>query len=131
MYKGTNPDVDSYSAFFDNIRTSDGRTGSTGLDATLADAGVTTVVVSGVASDFCVGFTSLDALSLGLTTFVAEDLTRGVADAGIDEMRRRIVGAGGIFVRSARQVAADSSRWGGIRAAYPPSTPGASSSLRE
>ena len=121
--------MDSYSAFFDNIRTSD-RTGSTGLDATLADAGVRTVVVSGVASDFCVGFTSLDALSLGLTTFVAEDLTRGVADGGIDEMRSRIVGAGGIFVKSARQVAADSSRWGGIRAAYPP-TPGASSSLRE
>ena len=75
MYKGTNPDVDSYSAFFDNIRTST-RSGSTGLDATLADAGVRTVVISGVARDFCVGFTALDALSLGLTTFVAEDLGR-------------------------------------------------------
>jgi len=129
LYKGTNPDVDSYSAFFDNIRTST-RSGSTGLDATLADAGVRTVVISGVARDFCVGFTALDALSLGLTTFVAEDLTRGVADEGINEMRGRIIGAGGIMVKSARQVAADSSRWGGIRAAYPPTPAGASSLLR-
>ena len=81
--------MDSYSAFFDNIRKSDGdRTGSTGLDATLAAAGVRAVVVSGVASDFCVGFTSLDALSLGLTTFVAEDLTRGVADGAIRDHSR-------------------------------------------
>ena len=88
LYKGTNPDVDSYSAFFDNVRTST-RSGSTGLDATLADAGVRTVVITGVASDFCVGFTALDALSLGLTTFVADELTRGVTDGGIDEMRSR------------------------------------------
>ena len=126
--KGTNPNVDSYSLFFDGTKPV---LGSTGLDRALADKGVKTVVLSGIATDYVVGRTAEDALSLGLTTFVAEDLTRGVADAGIDEMRRRIVGAGGIFVRSARQVAADSSRWGGIRAAYPPSTPGASSSLRE
>ena len=121
LYKGTNPDVDSYSAFFDNIRTS-ARSGSTGLDATMADAGVTTVVVSGVASDFCVGFTALDALSLGLTTLVAEDLTRGVTEPGIGEMRGRILAAGGVFVRSARQVAADSARWDGIRAEFPPTS---------
>ena len=49
---------------------------------TLASAGIETVYVSGVATDFCVGYTAVDALSLGLTTFVVEDLVRGVADAG-------------------------------------------------
>ena len=53
-----------------------------GLDVTLASAGVETVYVSGVATDFCVGYTAVDALSLGLTTFVVEDLIRGVADPG-------------------------------------------------
>ena len=53
-----------------------------GLDVTLAEAGIETVYVSGVATDFCVGYTAVDALSLGLTTFVVEDLVRGVADAG-------------------------------------------------
>ena len=50
---------------------------------TLADAGIETVYVSGVASDFCVGYTAVDALSLGLTTFVVDDLIRGVADEGM------------------------------------------------
>ena len=49
---------------------------------TLASAGIETVYVSGVATDFCVGYTAVDALSLSLTTFVVEDLVRGVADAG-------------------------------------------------
>ena len=50
---------------------------------TLADAGIETVYVSGVATDFCVGYTAVDALSLGLTTFVVDDLIRGVADEGM------------------------------------------------
>ena len=54
----------------------------TGLDKTLADAGIKTTYISGVASDFCVGYTALDALSLGLTTFVVDDLTRGVTNEG-------------------------------------------------
>ena len=110
LYKGTNPEMDSYSAFFDNIRSS-GSTGITeqcivdfvsinfrvkerkishsalvlaGLDVTLAEAGTETVYVSGVATDFCVGYTAVDALSLGLTTFVVDDLIRGVADEGTD-----------------------------------------------
>ena len=58
-----------------------------GLDVTLAVAGIETVYVSGVATDFCVGYTAVDALSLGLTTFVVEDLIRGVADAGRDNSK--------------------------------------------
>ena len=58
-----------------------------GLDVTLAEAGIETVYVSGVATDFCVGYTAVDALSLGLTTFVVEDLIRGVADAGRDNSK--------------------------------------------
>ena len=62
-----------------------------GLDVTLSDAGIETVYVSGVATDFCVGYTAVDALSLGLTTFVVDDLIRGVADEGTDDAIQTIV----------------------------------------
>ena len=107
LYKGTNPEVDSYSAFFDNIKSS---TGSTGLDQKLLDAGVTTVYVSGVATDFCVGFTSLDAIDVGFTTFMVDDLARGVENNGIAAMKRRIREAGGILVNS-EQVVSDTEKW--------------------
>ena len=58
---------------------------------TLVDAGIETVYVSGVATDFCVGYTAVDALSLGLTTFVVDDLIRGVADEGTDYAIQKIV----------------------------------------
>ena len=118
LYKGTNPDIDSYSAFFDNDKTT-ARSGSTGLDRTLANAGVKTVVLSGVATDFCVGGTALDALKLGLTTFVVDDLTRGVANESINEMRRKIISSGGIMVQTARQAAMDSARWSSTASKQP------------
>ena len=70
--KGTNKDADSYSGFFDD----DG--GSTGLNEYLKLNGVTQVFVCGLATDYCVKFTALDALKQGYTTFVFEDLCRGV-----------------------------------------------------
>ena len=116
MYKGINPDVDSYSAFFDNVKTTTGiRSGSTGLDSILANAGVKTVVISGVATDYCVGSTALDALSLNFTTFVVDDLTRGVVNVGINAMRSKIISSGGIMVQTARQAAMDSARWAEFR----------------
>lgn len=71
--KGTDPGIDSYSGFFDN-----GRRKATGLGDYLQEKGVTSVFVCGLATDFCVKFTALDALSLGFETFLIEDASRGV-----------------------------------------------------
>ena len=71
--KGTDPEVDSYSGFFDN-----GRRRATGLGEFLRERGATEAVVLGLATDYCVKFTALDALSLGLKTTVVADACRGV-----------------------------------------------------
>lgn len=86
--KGTNPDVDSYSGFFDN-----GRRQDTGLGMYLQDQGVQEVYVLGLATDYCVKYTALDAQSLGFTTYLVEDACRGVnlqpgdVDAAVQEMK--------------------------------------------
>ncbi|HEX8070566.1 MAG TPA: isochorismatase family protein [Pyrinomonadaceae bacterium] len=71
--KGTDPAVDSYSGFFDNEHKR-----ATGLGDYLKARGVTTVVVVGLATDYCVKFTALDALQLGFHTVVVRDACRGV-----------------------------------------------------
>lgn len=70
--KGTHPDADSYSGFFDDDGT------STGLHEYLTAMQVTQVYICGLATDYCVKFTALDALKLGYRTVVLEDLCRGV-----------------------------------------------------
>ena len=71
--KGIDPNIDSYSGFFDN-----GRRASTGLDTYLRDRGVTAVHVCGLATDYCVKHTALDAVSLGLETHLIVEACRGV-----------------------------------------------------
>jgi nicotinamidase/pyrazinamidase len=71
--KGTDPRVDSYSGFFDN-----GQRRATGLDAYLRERGVRAVFVCGLATDYCVRFTVLDALALGYETRVVVDACRAV-----------------------------------------------------
>ncbi|MFN3996236.1 bifunctional nicotinamidase/pyrazinamidase [Algoriphagus sp.] len=71
--KGKNPEVDSYSGFFDNARR-----GDTGLGDYLKSIGVERVFVCGLALDYCVKFTALDAKSLGFETFLIADATRAV-----------------------------------------------------
>jgi nicotinamidase/pyrazinamidase len=71
--KGTDPAIDSYSGFFDN-----GRRKSTGLGDFLKSRGVTDLYVCGLATDYCVKFTALDAVQLGFRTWVVEDGCRGV-----------------------------------------------------
>ena len=73
VQKGTVREVDSYSGFFDN----DHHT-ATGLGYYLKDAGVTEVFVCGLATDYCVKFTAIDARRLGFDTFLVEDACRGV-----------------------------------------------------
>ena len=71
--KGTDPAIDSYSGFFDN-----GHRKSTGLGDYLKGRGASEVYVLGLATDYCVKFTALDARKLGFRTFLVEDGSRGV-----------------------------------------------------
>ena len=71
--KGTDPAIDSYSGFFDN-----GHRKATGMGDYLKEEGVTEVYLMGLATDYCVKFTALDAVELGFGTFVIEDGCRGV-----------------------------------------------------
>jgi nicotinamidase/pyrazinamidase len=71
--KGTDAGIDSYSGLNDN-----GHRKSTGLGEWLRAKGVTEVFVCGLATDYCVKFTALDAAQMGFKTFFIEDASRGV-----------------------------------------------------
>ncbi|SNY66406.1 bifunctional nicotinamidase/pyrazinamidase [Enterobacter sp. CC120223-11] len=79
--KGYNIDLDSYSAF----KEADGQT-PTGLAGYLRERGIAHLFVTGVATDFCVGWTAIDAASLGFDVSVVEDATRGInLDGSLDK----------------------------------------------
>jgi len=82
--KGIHPTVDSYSGFFDN-----GQLHATGMGDYLQAAGVTDVYVTGLATDYCVKFTALDAVKLGFRTYLIEDACRGV-NIGPDDVKNAI-----------------------------------------
>lgn len=71
--KGYNPDIDSYSAFFEN----DHKT-QTGLEGYLRERGVTKLVMVGLATDFCVRFSAVDAIKLGFQVTVIQDACRAI-----------------------------------------------------
>jgi nicotinamidase/pyrazinamidase len=93
FHKGVDRGIDSYSGFFDN-----GRRRSTGLGEWLRERGVDAVIVVGLATDYCVKATALDAIELGFgTTVVANgcrsvELNAGDGERALDEIRR----AGGV-----------------------------------
>jgi nicotinamidase/pyrazinamidase len=103
--KGTDAGIDSYSGFFDN-----GHRKATGLNDFLRGRGVTDVFVAGLATDYCVKFTALDALGLGFKTHLIEDACRGVnlrpgdVPRAVEEMRAtgvEILQSRDIFERAA------------------------------
>ena len=75
--KGIHKDVDSYSAFTE----ADGKT-TTGLAAYLKARGIKRVFVAGLATDFCVAWTALDARKAAFETYVVEDACRGIDTEG-------------------------------------------------
>ncbi|MCC6306122.1 MAG: bifunctional nicotinamidase/pyrazinamidase [Rhodobacteraceae bacterium] len=93
LRKGMNPGVDSYSAFFENDR----RT-PTGLAGWLADRGITALTLAGLATDFCVAFSALDAARLGLAVTVREGLSRAIDLDGSLAARRRAMAAAGVVL---------------------------------
>jgi nicotinamidase/pyrazinamidase len=97
FHKGTDPEIDSYSGFFDN-----GHKKATGLAEWLRERWISRVYVMGLATDYCVKATALDARNLGFETWVIEDgcrpvdLKAGDGDRALAEMR----GAGVTIVES-------------------------------
>src|SRR5690606_25007998 len=75
FHKGTNLKVDSYSTFFDNEKKF-----STGLGDYLREKGIQELYFAGLALDFCVLYSVLDALDLGFTVFVIEDACKAIFD---------------------------------------------------
>lgn len=71
--KGFNPHLDSYSAFFENDRCT-----ITGLEGWMKQLGIETVIMGGIATDYCVFFSAMDCRKLGFKTIVISDAVRGV-----------------------------------------------------
>ena len=99
--KGTDVNIDSYSAFFDNDHRK-----ATGLADYLKEKGVHRVYVVGVAADYCVKFTALDAAQLGLETFLVRDASRGVNlnPGDVDEAVEDMADAGVKVVTSSQVI---------------------------
>jgi nicotinamidase/pyrazinamidase len=99
--KGFRPAVDSYSAFFENDRAI-----ITGLDGYLKARGFRRVFLTGLATDFCVGFSAEDAAGLGYTVFVIEDACRGIGiplgdgRTTLNATSERLAAKGVRFIRS-------------------------------
>lgn len=87
--KGEDPEIDSYSGFFDN-----GHLKATGLEKYLRSREVNRVYICGLATDYCVKYTAVDAAELGFDTTVITDACRGVElepgdiDEAFEEMKR-------------------------------------------
>ncbi len=92
--KGQNSKIDSYSGFFDN-----GHRKSTGLTDYLRAEQVTEVHLCGVATDYCVKFTALDALQEGFKTVLLTDACKGVElqQGDIEKALQEIENAGGVL----------------------------------
>ncbi|XP_064112257.1 uncharacterized protein LOC135219421 [Macrobrachium nipponense] len=95
IHKGTNPDIDSYSAFWDNNKTS-----HTSLHEELQKKNVTDVFVCGIATDVCVAYTAKHALEEGYRTMLIDDACRGVCDDDIKATMEHTVASNGLVVQS-------------------------------
>ena len=92
--KGYNPAIDSYSAFFENDHTT-----PTGLEGYLRTRAITTLTMVGLATDFCVNFSAVDAAKLGFDVTVRMDLCRAIDfDGSLDAAVAGMKGAGVVVV---------------------------------
>ena len=88
--KGFRRAIDSYSAFFENDHTT-----PTGLEGYLRTRGITTLTMVGLATDFCVNFSAVDAAKLGFEVSVLAGLTRAIdANGSLDAARSGMSAAG-------------------------------------
>ena len=90
LRKGMDPAIDSYSAFFDNDRAT-----PTGLEGLLRGLGAADLTLVGLAADFCVAWSALDAARLGFAVTVEEGLTRAIdLDGSLARARADMEAAG-------------------------------------
>ncbi len=88
--KGFRAQIDSYSAFFENDRTT-----PTGLDGYLRSRGVTALTLCGLATDYCVAYSALDAARLGYAVTLLEDACRAIdLDGSLAAARAQMHAAG-------------------------------------
>jgi len=88
--KGFRPGIDSYSAFFENDHTT-----PTGLGGYLRERGIGDITLVGLATDFCVAYSALDAVAQGFATTVRLDACRGIDLGGsMSAMTRKMRDAG-------------------------------------
>ncbi len=88
--KGFRPQIDSYSAFFENDHTT-----PTGLEGYLRTRGITTLTMVGLATDFCVNYSAVDAAKLGFDVTVRTDLCRAIdLDGSLSAARDGMTAAG-------------------------------------
>lgn len=94
--KGMDPLVDSYSAFYDNARRN-----TTGLTALLKALGFKRLFFTGLARNYCVAFSALDAVEDGFEAYIIEDGTMPIFDGTNDAMTERLKAAGVNLITSA------------------------------
>ncbi|XP_018397915.1 PREDICTED: uncharacterized protein LOC108775939 [Cyphomyrmex costatus] len=97
IYKGTNPEVDSYSVFWDNKKLTE-----TTLSSQLQEKGATDIYICGLAYDVCVGATAVDALTSGYRTILIDDCSRGVDLVDIEKTKATVIGSNGVIVNSSQ-----------------------------
>lgn len=93
--KGTNPEIDSYSAFYDN-----GHEKTTGLAGYLKEKGVDELYFCGLAAEICVYFSVMDALEEGFDSTIIEDATRALNPSDFENAKKNIVEKGGKITNS-------------------------------
>ena len=93
--KGFRPEIDSYSAFFENDRTT-----ATGLDGYLRDRGITAITLVGLATDYCVAYSALDAARLGFKATVLEGACRAIDLNGSLAQARDLMRAAGVALEA-------------------------------
>ena len=97
--KGTDPSVDSYSAFWDNCRKN-----STNLEQMLFHRCVLTLFVCGLATDYCVSFSAIDAATAGFSVYFIEEASRGITPKGCEEAIQKMRENGVKIIRFAGTV---------------------------
>ncbi|EIM28928.1 bifunctional nicotinamidase/pyrazinamidase [Microvirga lotononidis] len=100
--KGYNAGIDSYSGF----KEADRRT-STGLAGYLKERGFRRVFCAGLALDFCVAWTALDAVEAGFDTYLIEDASRAIDTGGSLASARRDLEAAGVHMIRSGQIVGD------------------------
>jgi nicotinamidase/pyrazinamidase len=102
FYKGTDPEIDSYSAFFDNAHLK-----STGLGDYLKTRNVSEVFLAGVATDYCVLYSAFDAIDLGFQVTVICDACRPINLNPADEKKAlEAMAAKGVKIQTSQEVRA-------------------------